>query len=301
MTTRPRLPRAPLSNMSTTPPLHWTSWSVTLQELQCLTLPDGVGRKPYIWPVLVWFDDFTKTTPVRVGITGPIMRDVSVPLSEDMHVGDIVAIPATVGNVGTYIFEDSGITDTVANSLGHNLLLFVALFEHHDFGEYVIAAGYTVFQSALQEAIATNLRDLVFAINSSIASGNNDPTTDPNVIDIEDGIKDTVNGAIVSAFNNALPDHSEVVLAFASGLKPDDFIDSNNAQFHEVKTTSDINLQFEHSTKDRQNPDLTLITKYAVLGQLQVGTPAASLGLPFDCASGGPYPAIYQVYSQAFN
>src|SRR6266436_5840956 len=250
MTTRPRLPRAPLSNMSTTPPLHWTSWSVTLQELQCLTLPDGVGRKPYIWPVLVWFDDFTKTTPVRVGITGPIMRDVSVPLSEDMHVGDIVAIPATVGNVGTYIFEDSGITDTVANSLGHNLLLFVALFEHHDFGEYVIAAGYTVFQSALQEAIATNLRDLVFAINSS-----NDPT------DIEDAIKDTVSGAIGSAFNNALPDHWEVVLAVASGLKPDDFIDFNNERFHEVKTKSDINLQFEHSTKDRQNPDLTLITK----------------------------------------
>jgi hypothetical protein len=268
--------RAPLSNILTTPPLHWTSWSVTLQELQCLLLPDSAGRKPYIWPVLVWFDDFTKTTPERVGITGPVMQNVSVPLAQDMHVGDTVAIPATVGNVGTYTFEDSDVVDP--NSLGHNLVLVVALFEHHDFDQDVIAAGYTVFQSSLQEEIAYKLPDLlatmkVFGDPSGILSD----------------VQTLVHNAVSSAFRNAIGDD----VAFAVGIKHvDELVDSTNAHpFHEVKCASGINLQIENSKQDPQNPDLSLVTQYAVLGQLQVN-PAVSVGLPFDCASGGPYPPV---------
>jgi hypothetical protein len=268
--------RAPLSNILTTPPLHWTSWSVTLQELQCLSLPDSAGRKPYIWPVLVWFDDFTKTTPERVGITGPVMQNVSVPLAQDMHVGDTVAIPATVGNVGTYTFEDSDVVDP--KSLGHNLVLVVALFEHHDFDEDVIAAGYTVFQSSLQEAIAYKLADLLV----TIASGG-DPSS------ILSDINTVVHNAVKLAFQNAIGDD----VAYAVGIKhADELVDSQNGPlFHDVMSASDINLQIAQSTQDPHNPDLILTTQYTVVGQLQVN-PAVSVGLPFDCASGGPYPPV---------
>jgi hypothetical protein len=220
----------------------------------------------------VWFDDFTKTTPVRVGITGPIMQNVNVPLTtEDMHAGDTVAIPAAVGNVGTYTFDASDTVDGAANQLGPNLVLVIALFEHHDFEEDVIAAGYTVFQSALQEAIATNLRDLL------------PPIKNP---DINDVIKKSVNAAVNSAINNALPDHLALL-----GFTKDELIDSNSAQrWSGVNSTSDFRLLFTNSP-DPTVPDPTA-TVYEVRGQLQVGTPAASAGLPFDCASGGPFPAV---------
>ena len=272
--------RAPLGGIST-PPLNWVSWTVVLQGLDCLGLPDTNGRKPYIWPVLVRFDDFTKTTPVRVAVTGPDMQDVSVsvPLSEGMHAGDSVQIPATmgtagnVGNVGTYTFDSNDTVDEAANRIGPNLILVVALFEHHDFEEDVIKAGYTVFQSALQEAVAADLPALLLAIKNN----------DINAAKIIGNcINNAVNTAVTSVVSNALD------LGFAFKTK-DEPIDAQPAlPWSGVQSSSDfLPVLLQHIVANGA-PD----TQYQVRGQLQVGTPPSSDLPPFDCASGGPFPVV---------
>jgi hypothetical protein len=265
--------RAPLSNVSTTPGWTWISWSVVLQELACLQLPDSTGRKPYLWPALVSIDDFTITTPIPVGITAPNMQDVSAPLTTNMHAGDAIPIPAPVGNVGTYSFEVG--PEAPANSVGNNLILVVVLFENHDFEEAVIAAGYTVFQAALQAAMADHLATLRSDTKNAI-----------------DDITSVVNAAVTTAFDNALPAHGGTIditglLNLGLNFKPDVEISSNHEFWSGVKTTSDFTLLFTNKDPTVVDPTATV---YAVRGQLQVGTLPAPAGLPFDCASGGPFP-----------
>lgn len=270
-----------LTNVTT--PQHWTSWSVVLQELGCVKLPSGAGRSPYIWPVFVWFDDFTKTMPLRVGVTGPSMQYVAAPLAPNMHVNDVVPIPARVGNVGTYTFEDSDPANPVPYSIGHNLVLVVALFEHHDFEDAVIAAGYTIFQSSLQAAFAQHLSALALATAQGDTTG---------LSSIKQSIQDQVNQDVSEALSNALAAHGtfnifgldvEGAINLGPGFKPDKSVESQETSFHEVQSTSAINLQFSNSKTK---------SEYAIVGQLRVGAPAASPGLPFDCASGGPFPTV---------
>ena len=69
-------------------------------------------------------------------------------LSSDMHAGDSADIPAFVGALG------HGSNDTFPR---RDLILVVVLWEHHDFPQGAIDAGYNTFLSTSLLGVATNL------------------------------------------------------------------------------------------------------------------------------------------------
>ena len=133
-----------------------------LQQLQCISLPDKNGREPYIWPALIPIDIATPNSFPAIGVV-PTEADNNGTsgylLSSDMQAGDSADIPAFVGALG------HGSNDTFPR---RDLLLVVVLWEHHDFPQGAIDAGYNSFLCTLLCGVATNL---LFLDDLSVVEG----------------------------------------------------------------------------------------------------------------------------------
>lgn len=152
-----------------------------LQQLQCMSLPDSNGRKPYLWPALISVEIASQIIGLPAVTIIPPQADENGTsgflLSNDMHAGDSVDIPSFVGVLG-HASED--------NFPKRILMLVVTLWEHHDLPQGAIDAGYNAYLDTLLCGIATNLP---FLDNS----------------DVVQGIAQNVQAAVTSAIKSALP------------------------------------------------------------------------------------------------
>jgi hypothetical protein len=151
-----------------------------LQQLQCTSLPDSTGRKPYLWPALTAIDIASQNSLPTITIIPPEADENGTSgflLSNDMHAGDSVDIPSFAGALG-HSSEDG--------FPRRNLILLVTLWEHHDFPQGAIDAGYNAYLDGVLCGIAANLN---FLDNS----------------DVVQGIAQNIQTAVTSAIKCALP------------------------------------------------------------------------------------------------
>lgn len=151
-----------------------------LQQLQCTSLPDSTGRKPYLWPALIAIDIASQNGLPAITIIPPEADENGTSgflLSNDMHAGDSVDIPSFAGALGH--LSNDGFPR-------RNLIVLVTLWEHHDFPQGAIDAGYNAYLDSLLFGIATNL---TFLDNA----------------DVVQGIAQNVQTAVTSAIKDALP------------------------------------------------------------------------------------------------
>jgi len=119
---------------------------IILEKLRCITSAAEGRREPYIWPALLRIDDDTLMSAHKVAIvTGQDARHV---IKDSMQAGETVAIPGSVGMLGTRFEDDLSIL---------RLILVVVLLEEDETPESAIEAGFQAFSSELRAAVADNL------------------------------------------------------------------------------------------------------------------------------------------------
>lgn len=211
-----------------------------LDKLHCTRESDGTGHsEPYLWPVLIWIDDHTLTTPALVGTVAPALGNARVIIKNDMRARQVADIPASVGTLRVRLDDDQNI---------RRLILAIALWEDDETPQTAMRAGYTAFVTELGAAIADNL----FALNGARNEDERKP--------IIDEITARVKSRVESAIRNGLTGWQKARVAIGT-LNLDDFIDSGFKSFDELANRS-FGMRFT-SAGDRPS-DI-----YRVEGRLQ--------------------------------
>jgi hypothetical protein len=155
--------------------------TIVLQSLECISQaggiddPFGQGQAPYIWPVLVWFDD------TGIGGTTLFLGESQLILATGMRPGDAANIPYPIGTLA-HRFEDISIL--------RELLLVVLVWVGHGTPSEAAWAGCQAFCSAMPVAVEDNLSALL------------DPEARPQAIeDIKHSVGDKVRSAIEDALS----------------------------------------------------------------------------------------------------
>lgn len=208
-----------------------------LDRLHCIREGDGTGNsEPYIWPVLMWIDDNTLATPLRVGVTTPTLGNARVVIKNDMRAGESASIPPSVGTLRVR-FED-GLTI-------RRLLLAVALWEEDETPETAMRAGFQAFFNELRTALADNLFDLYQAGEEQKA-------------EIIKKIEARVQEQVESAIENALTPWQKVRVLLGT-LNLDDIIGSDFKDFRDLLNMP-VTLVFKSDSSN----------EYEIEGELQV-------------------------------
>jgi hypothetical protein len=122
---------------------------IDLERLRCIRESDGTGHsEPYIWPVLLWIDDNTLTTPELVGVTTLALGNARIVIKDDMRAGQTADIPSSVGRLRVRFEDELTI---------RRLILAVALWEEDETPEVAMRAGFQAFSRELRAAVADNL------------------------------------------------------------------------------------------------------------------------------------------------
>ena len=122
--------------------------TISLNTLLCNRESQSGGSNPYLWPAVVFVD---KTT-AKVGEIGIAESNAHNVLQHGMKAGDSLTIETTVGQITRY-FEDP-----VSNFV---LILTVGMFHADSTPDDSVTAGYTAFQSALQQGVTDHLGELI--------------------------------------------------------------------------------------------------------------------------------------------
>jgi len=214
---------------------------MVLERLTCTRESDrSGGSEPYIWPVLIWIDDDTLSTPALVGVTSPSPVFARLVIKEDMRAGQVADIPEQVGVLRVRLDDNQSV---------RQLILVVALWESDDTPETAMHSGYSMFATALREAFGNF--DTLMHLSQA--------TTPEERQTIIDGIKSNVANRVHSAISSGLTS-SEKARVFLGLLNLDDIVGSSFMAFPQL-TAQTFSLAFTSN----ESPPSNL---YAIDGQL---------------------------------
>lgn len=212
---------------------------IGLEQLRCIRESDGSGHsEPYIWPVLIWIDDDTLSTPALVGVTSPALGNARIVIKDNMRAGQVADIPGQVGILRVRLDD---------NQIVRQLILAVALWENDETPEKAMREGYKAFANELGLAIADNL----LALNGATEPEQRQP--------IIDAIKIRVRDKVESAIRNGLTG-SQKARVFLGTLNLDDIVSSDFKSFPQL-----LSQPFSLAFASDENPPSN---RYTIDGQL---------------------------------